>query len=409
MLVRLTARSGTGVSRLWGMTNSYDAIVVGARCAGATTALLLARRGLRVLVVDRATFPSDTIPQSGNVLPHGLWHLRRWGLLDDVSSLGAPPVRHMIAHTPAGPMVQPFGDFDGIDHCLVLRHSALDTLLADAASSDGAVLTLGARVTELVRRGDRVVGVTAVDRDGSTFTATAPVVVGADGKQSFVARSVGARRYRERVAGMFGFHSFYRELDVDAIEIWQSPTRQLIFFPSHDEAWVVLPRPAREMARFRADPEREAAAHLAVFPDAEARLARAVRSERLQSTGDLGGFYRESAGAGWALVGDAGFTKDPTPGRGITDAFAAADLLSDAIVAGLDRREIDASLRHYAYERDASTFEVYEATQDVAEWGECASPEEVGVRFAALRAAEERYGERLLARAAASGGSLARV
>lgn len=382
------------------MTDSYDAIVVGARCAGATTAMLLARAGLRVLVLDRASFPSDTIPQSGNVLAQGLWHLRRWGLLDRVAATGAPPVDRIVAHTPDGPAVQQFDEFDGIGHCLVLRHSILDTILADAAAEDGATMALGTRVTELVRRGDRVAGVTAVDREGRSFTATAPIVVGADGKHSFVARSVGARRYRERVAGSFGFFTYYRDVDVDALELWQSPTRQLIFFPSHDgELWVALPRPAREMARFKADPEREAAAHLADFPDAAERLARGARADRLHSTGDLGGFYRESAGAGWALVGDAGFTKDPTPGRGITDAFAHAELLSEAIVSGLDRDDLDAALRHYTYERDTSTFDVYDATHDVAEWGDC-TPDEVGARFARLGALEAAYGEHLLARAA---------
>jgi len=387
------------------MTDSYDAIIVGARCAGASTAMLLARRGLRVLVLDRATFPSDTIPQSGNVLQQGLWHLRRWGLLDEVAATGAPPVDRIVAHAPGcPPATQVFDEFEGIGHCFVLRHSILDTIIAERAAADGASLVLGARVTEVLRRGDRVVGVGAVDRSGRTFTARAAVVVGADGKQSFVARTVGARRYRERVAGTFGFFTYYRDLELDGIELWQSTTRQLICFPTHDgEAWVALPRPAREMARFKADPEGEAVAHLAEFPDAAARLARASRCDRLHSTGDLGGFYRESAGAGWALVGDAGFTKDPTPGRGITDAFAHAELLADAIVSGLDRDELDVALRHYAFERDTSTFDVYDATQDVAEWGDCSSPEELGARFARLGAAEAAFGDWLLARDAARG------
>jgi 2-polyprenyl-6-methoxyphenol hydroxylase-like FAD-dependent oxidoreductase len=382
------------------MDNSYDAIVVGARCAGSSTAMLLARRGLRVLTVDRATFPSDTMPQSGNVIPHGLWHLRRWGLLDRVSRTGAPPVDRIVAHTPGGPVAQPIEDFDGIGHCLVLRHSILDTVLAEAAAEAGATLELGARVTALRRRGDRVVGIDAVNRNGEMFTATAPIVVGADGRHSFVARTVGARRYRERVAGSFGFFTYYRDLESDGIEVWQSPTRQLIFFPTHGgETWVAMPRPAREMVRFKADPEGEAVAHVADFPDAADRLARATRTDRLHSTGDLGGFYRESAGVGWALVGDAGFTKDPTPGRGISDAFAHAELLAEAIASGIDRDDLDAALRHYAWERDSTTFEVYDATQDVAEWGACASMEEVGARFGALGAAEARYGEQLLARA----------
>ena len=382
------------------MDTTHDVIIVGARCAGSSTALHLARRGLRVLVVDRATFPSDSMPPSGNVVPQGLWHLRRWGLLDRIEATDAPPVTRMIQHVAGVDMEAPVTDFDGVAEMRVLRHSVLDTILAGAAMDDGAEIRFGTRVTALRFDGDRVAGIDAVGRDGAALSASAPIVIGADGKQSFVARAVGAKKYRERAAGLFGFFTYYRDLDCDAIEVWQSLTRQLIFFPSHGgETWVAIPRPARETFAFRAAPEREAALQLAEFPDAAERLASATRTAPLHSTGELEGFYRESSGKGWALVGDAGFTKDPMPGRGITDAFFHSELLADAVHDGLSDGQLDDALAAYADERDAASVDVYDATQDAAEWGDCADFDEIGVRFAALGEAEHREGERMLARA----------
>ena len=384
------------------MDTTHDVIIVGARCAGSSTALHLARRGLRVLVVDRATFPSDSMPPSGNVVPHGLWHLRRWGLLDRIEATDAPPITRTVQHIAGMDIEGPVADFDGIAEMRVLRHSVLDTILAGAAAEDGAELRFGTRVTALRFAGDRVTGIDAVGRDGVAFRATAPVIVGADGKNSFVARAVGAKKYRQRAAGQFGFFTYYRGLDCDAIEVFQSPTRMLIFFPSHGgETWVALARPARDREAFRANPELEAVVHLAEFPDAAERLSAARRVESLHSTGELEGFYRESSGRGWALIGDAGYTKDPTPGRGITDAFFHSELLADSVHDGLAEGNVDDALAAYADERDAASVDVYDATQDVAEWGDCDGLEEIGARFAALGDAEAREGERMLARAGA--------
>lgn len=390
------------MSRLQGMDTTHDVIIVGARCAGSATALQLARRGLRVLVVDRATFGSESTPPTGNVIPQGLWHLRRWGLLDRIQATTAPPVTSVIQHIGDASFENPVGSFDGIDEMRVLRHSVLDAIVAEAAMESGAEIRFRTRVTGLRQDGARVTGIEGTSANGDPFTATAPVVVGADGKYSSVARAVGAQTYRERAAGSFGFFTYYTDLDCSSIEVWMSPTRQLIFFPSHGgETWVALVQPASETATFKADPPAAASAHLAHFPDAQERLAAATRVATLHSTGGLNGFFRESAGRGWALVGDAGFTKDPGPGRGITDAFFHSELLCDAIVSGLGDGGIDDALAAYADERDAASVDVYDATQDVAEWSQCASFDEVGARFAALGAAQEREGARMLNRVAA--------
>lgn len=384
------------------MDTSHDVIIVGARCAGSATALQLARHGLRVLVVDRATFGSESTPPSGNVIPEGLWHLRRWGLLDRVQASTAPAVTRVVQHIGGGVIENAVDDFDGVSEMRVLRHSVLDAIVAEGAIDAGAELRFRTRVTSLRRDGERVSGIEGVDANGQTFTATAPVVVGADGKHSGVARAVGACTYRERAAGSFGFFTYYTDLDCDALEVWMDPTRQLIFFPSHGgETWVAIVQPATETATFKADPAGVAAKHLAHFPDAQERLAAARRVATLHSTGDLNGFFRESAGGGWALIGDAAFTKDPGPGRGITDAFSHSELLTDAITSGLGGGDIDDALAAYADERDASSVDVYDATQDVAEWHQCTSFEEIGARFAALGAAQQREGARMLARAAA--------
>ena len=194
----------------------YDAIVIGSRCAGAPTAMLLARRGRRVLVVDRATFPRDVL--SGHTIqPAGMAQLARWGLLERVRATGAPFVSDIRFD---------FGDVvlegspvpvDGIDTAACVRRTILDPLLADAAAEAGAEVRHGVTVTELVRDGDRVVGIRGHDGAGRPFEERASIVVGADGVNSFVARSVDAATYQVQPATTFAVYSYWRGLDPDRL------------------------------------------------------------------------------------------------------------------------------------------------------------------------------------------------
>src|SRR3989440_8742570 len=176
--------------------NQYDAIVVGARCAGSPTAMLLARKGYRVLVVDRATFPSDTL--STHVLhPPGAAALNRWDLLDQLTATGCPPIgTYAFDFGPFTIAGAPGTDDSPVAYCP--RRTVLDKLLVDAASGAGAEVREEFAVEDVVIEDDRVVGIRGHGKDGQTVTERANVVVGADGRFSKVAASVGPEQYHEK-------------------------------------------------------------------------------------------------------------------------------------------------------------------------------------------------------------------
>ena len=177
----------------------YDAIVVGARCAGSPTAMLLARKGYRVLLVDRATFPSDTI-STHFIWQSGVACLKRWGLLEKVQASNCPAISYISLD---------FGPFaltgvppaaDGVTEGYGPRRTVLDKLLVDAAVAAGVEVREGFSVEELITDGERVTGMRGHAAGGSTIAETAHIVIGADGRNSFVARAVQAAEYQTQPA-----------------------------------------------------------------------------------------------------------------------------------------------------------------------------------------------------------------
>lgn len=345
----------------------YDAIIVGARCAGAATALQLAGRGRRVLMVDRATLPSGRVPPAGNVVAPGVFYLRQWGVLDQLIAAGCPPVPSVIVHAGDARFEHVVDEPGDVDAMYVADHAVLDTLLASAAATAGAEVRLGVRVTELVWEAGRVAGIRGADADGAPLEERAAIVVGADGKTSFVARATRSRTYRARAAAQAGYYAFWAGTGHRSIEVFIAPRRQAIVFPTHHgQAWVVAVRPIDEWDAFKADAVHEYHRQIELFPELAEAMNGATRVSRYYGTADLGGFFRQASGPGWALVGDAGHTKDPGPGRGISDAFIQADLLAEAvdrsIATGAWADELDA----YGRQRDELSTEIYDLTHDLA-------------------------------------------
>ena len=169
----------------------YDVIVVGARCAGGPTAMLLARRGYRVLLVDRATFPSDTL-STHFIKPPGVAMLRRWGLLDQVIASGCPPVTRF--RFDYGPVVLAGSPppLDGGGECYAPRRTILDSILVEAAAQAGAEVRPAFTVDAVLIEEQGVAGIRGHARGGATLTERARLVVGADGRRSLVARPPGA-------------------------------------------------------------------------------------------------------------------------------------------------------------------------------------------------------------------------
>jgi flavin-dependent dehydrogenase len=338
----------------------YDVIVVGARCAGSSLAMLLARSGARVLLTDRATFPSDTF--NGHYIhPAGVRSLQSWGLLDRVLTPGGPrPVHTVRMDYESIAFTGRFGWPDG-QRALALapRRHRLDALLVDAAAEAGAEVRQAFAVEDLVWDGQRVVGIRGRQRGGAGVEERADVVVGADGLHSLVASKVGAQAYEVEPAHTCVYYSHWADLPPAGLEIWLRPGRYALSFPTDAGlTCVAIGWKRDEFARVRANVEAEFLSEVERLPELAARMAAGRRVEPLRGTADLPTYLRVPYGPGWALVGDAGCRVDPITGEGITDAFRDAEFLAQAIRGG--------ELHEYQRRRDEAVLPVYRYTQQRA-------------------------------------------
>ena len=345
----------------------YDAIVIGSRCAGAPTAMLLARAGRRVLVVDRATFPSDVL--SGHTIqPAGVARLQRWGLLDRVRATGVPFTSKV--RFDFGPVVlegEPV-PADGVTDAVCIRRTVFDALLTAEAADAGAEVRQGFTVQSLLWEGDRVVGIRGRDATGAIVEERARIVIGADGVHSFVAREVGATTYDEVPAATVNVYSYWRGLDLDALELYVRPNRFFVATPTNDGlAFVNQSVPVGEAERYRGRTAEAFAETIAEIPHLADRLATAERVERFRWAPPGDAFFRTPAGPGWALVGDAGYHLDPITAQGMLDAFRDAELLAGAVDRGLRAGTLGQELLGYQRDRDTAALPMYRHTATLAD------------------------------------------
>lgn len=343
----------------------YDVIVVGARCAGSPTAMLLAQNGHRVLLVDRATFPSDTM-RNHFIRHNGVAQLQKWGLLERVIASGCPPVREEILDLGDFPMSVDVSSVEGADAEYAPRRTVLDKILVDAAAEAGAEVREGFSVSEIVVADGRVVGIRGKSKGGAPVTESARIVIGADGQHSLVARTVGAPTYKERPVLTCGYYSYWSGLPCTALEVWyrSDPAFVIIVFPTNFGLTCVAAQvPSARFAEFRLDVERHFMEVIDLAPDLANRLRKGMREERFYGTGDLPNFFRKPHGPGWALVGDAGYHKDPISARGVSDAFRDAALLAEAVDAGFSGRlSLDEALTGYERQRNEAALPEYVET-----------------------------------------------
>jgi len=345
------------------VAKQYDAIIVGARCAGSPAAMLLARKGYDVLLVDRATFPSDTI-STHLIHPPGVQALKRWGLLDRLVATGCPAV-HTYAFD-MGPFV--ITGTPGPDDAPVSygpRRTVLDKLLVDAAAEARVEVREGFAVDEILRDGDgRVTGIRGHEKGGGNIVEYARVVVGADGLHSLVAKSVAAPQYRDKPPLEAGYYTYWSGLEMAGrFEAYDRGNRAWAAWPTHDDLTVVVL--SWPIAEFDANKKDAARHYLASFDRAPAfaeRVRSARREERLLGA-TVPNFFRTPFGPGWALVGDAGYNKDFITAQGISDAFRDAELLAGALHdCWSGGREYDAALAGYQTARDEHVLPLYEFT-----------------------------------------------
>jgi 2-polyprenyl-6-methoxyphenol hydroxylase-like FAD-dependent oxidoreductase len=344
----------------------YDAIVVGARCAGSPTAMLLARRGYRVLLVDRAEFPSDTVSTHVVQAP-AVAALHRWGLLDKLTSSGVPAIEtYTFDFGPLTISGTPH-PADGFSAAYAPRRFVLDKVLVDAARAAGVEVRERFSVEDYVFDDGAVVGIRGRDHGGAVVTEKARVVIGADGKSSGLANVVAPETYAEKPKVQRSYYTYFENLPVDGFEIYIRPYRGWAACHTNDGlTMIVVGWPIAEADEYRADPEGNFFKTLELVPQFAERVRAAQRVERFTGA-SVPGYLRKPYGPGWVLVGDAAYNKDPITAQGILDAFRDAESVAaalDAVWTG--SRSFDAALGAHQAARDAQVMPIYEFTSQLA-------------------------------------------
>jgi 2-polyprenyl-6-methoxyphenol hydroxylase-like FAD-dependent oxidoreductase len=345
--------------------------------------------------VDRARFPSDTLSTHQVQLP-GVACLARWGLLDAVIASNCRPA-HGARFDP-GPVAfrGHYPRFDGVDAVYSPRRTVLDTILVAAARSAGAEIIEGFDATEVMMADGRATGIRGAERRRGRPVAEikAPLVIGADGKHSLVARTVGARAYDERPSRSGAVYAYWDGLAIDGGEMYARPNRAIGVWPTNDGlAITYIAVPAGEFGGFHADVDNRMLATFDMAGDLGERIRAATRVEHVRATPDVPNAYRQPYGPGWALVGDAGLVMDPITGQGIGHALCDAESLSAAVIDGLGgARPLDDALAAHHAARDARTHTMYDFTTDLASF----QPKPGGeMLFRSIARSQERIDELL--------------
>lgn len=348
------------------MTISFDAMVVGARCAGSPTAMLLARRGYRVLLVDRANFPSDTL-STHLVHPLGVAALARWGLLDRLRATGCPPIhRYCFDFGPFA--ISGLPGTDAAPFAYGPRRTILDKLLVDAAAEAGAEVREGFTVEEVLIEGGRAVGIKGRSRRGGSTIERARVVIGADGLRSFVAEAVRPEHYDQKPPLCAGYYTYWSGLPMDGkAEVYIRDRRAFAAWPTQDDLTLIIGGwPYAEFEENRKDIEGNYLKTIALAPAFADRLRGAKREARFAGMA-VPNYFRKPYGPGWALVGDAGYNKDFITSQGIMDAFHDAELCVDALDQSFSGAlSFEDAMDAYQRKRDARVKPMYDFTCELA-------------------------------------------
>jgi flavin-dependent dehydrogenase len=343
----------------------YDAIVVGARCGGSPTAMLLARRGFKVLLLDRDAFPSDTMSTHFMHIP-AIARMRKWGLLQKLWDAGTPPIERFTVYLGDQSFSPPRLTEDPT---ACPRRYVLDKLLVDAAVAAGAELREQFSVRDLIFEGGAVAGVRGVAKgSGREVEERARLVVGADGLHSIVARRVQPVEYDAVPSLTFAYYSYFSGVAVDGAVLHPLDDGGILMFPTNNDMMCVAAGgPIEGFHAFREDIE----GNFYRFVDRAGELGPLVRAgkreERFMGTNDQPNYFRRPYGPGWALVGDAGYHRDFITGFGINDAFRDAELLSEAAASWLEGRSaFDDAMSAYEATRNRLAKPLYDVTLAMA-------------------------------------------
>ncbi|MFD9499459.1 NAD(P)/FAD-dependent oxidoreductase [Streptomyces sp. NPDC060035] len=346
----------------------YDVIVIGARCAGSPAAMLFAQQGYRVLLLEKARFPQDTL-SSHYIHQQGVALLNRWGLLDKLREAGCRPIDHQ-SYEASGVRIDGFSlPIDGLRTTYAPRRYVLDPILADGAVAAGVEFRESCAVSDLEFEGDRVVGVRYTTPGGAEATDRARLVVGADGMRSLVARKAGAQNVIEHPRMTCTYYSYWAGVP-SHFELYERPGRWIGVLPTNDDLTLLMAYfPQEDYAEVRKAVE---PAYLDAFrttaPELYERMSAGTRVEQLYGTGHQENYFRKAFGPGWVLVGDAVNHKDSITARGITEAFVQAQTLTEHIGDQLhDDAALEAALRRYEDDLSDEALNHYQGALNVAE------------------------------------------
>ena len=361
----------------------YDTIVIGARCAGAVTAMLLARHGHRVLLLERGVIPSD-VHRGHFIHRHGPKRLADWGLLERVVATNCPPLTTHLTD---------FGDFPLIGRDIRVgnvawgyapRRRQLDQVLVEAAIEAGVEFRPNFLVENCLWDGDRVKGIRGRDQSqAASCTENALITIGADGRNSTLARTVGAPSYEEVPTLTCWYFSYWSGVPTEGFEWYIRKNRVIFSFLTNDNLFAIfIGWPITEFNSVKTDIEGQFMNAVDLIPGFAERVRSGRREERFYGAADLPNFLRRPFGPGWALVGDAGCHKDPMMAQGICDAFRDADFLSTAIHEGLaEQCPLDDALKRYERRRNEATMTEYRDNIAAARFSPV-SPELLELRLA---------------------------
>jgi flavin-dependent dehydrogenase len=346
----------------------YDAIIVGARVAGSPLGMLLARKGYRILLLDRATFPSDTI-STHHIHQPGVSRLKRWGLLNKVRSSNVPPTTEIRFEIGPFALLGAPPPSEGSTEAFAPRRKVLDKILVDAAVEAGAELRERFSVEELTTSDGVVTGIRGRDHGGSLVTEKARIVVGADGARSFVAESAQAPVYNDKGMLTINYYTYWSGVQLRGVELYVREGQLIVADKTNDGlVMVTVVWPKAEFNRVRSNIEFEYMRAIEEHAPALAeRLRSGRREERFAGTGFLPNHFRKPYGAGWALVGDAGYVKDPITAQGITNSFSHAEMLAEALDQSFSgKRDMIVALDEYERRRNEEVMAMFEHTTQLA-------------------------------------------
>ena len=344
----------------------FDALVVGARCAGSAAAIALAREGRSVLLIDRTAFPSDTLSTHVN-FPSAVAEIDKLGALERVLACDPPQCHYGMVEGDGVRCLERFETVGGIDYGICVPRLFFDQALVETATDTGAELRERTSIASVVWRGGRAAGAILRAADGSESEVACKLLVGADGRRSTVAGLVGAERpYRGSRNGRGAAFWYMDDPKVGTewrdrlIQLRMGPTHALIFPCPDNRVLCLFMGPAEDIPAFRADPEAMWQAMLEENPAVAERLGGATNFTKLRSTGDFPAFFRRSTGPGWALAGDAGHFKDPIIGQGMRDAMRFGRLLGEGAAVVLDDpRALEAACLAVEERRDRECLATY--------------------------------------------------